>query len=135
MLPEIVIHHLEQARAVLQIAGAAGRQVQLRSAPDAAAYAGVGYLQALGEALDHELLIDCHDDPGLVMAALRNGCRKLAFSGSADHYRRLAEMAVQVDAEIRHEPAPFAARRLILSPDDNGDDRVGDWLSARSKDG
>ncbi|MGI9434695.1 MAG: hypothetical protein ACR2Q4_07700, partial [Geminicoccaceae bacterium] len=66
MLPEIVIHHLEQARAVLGLADEFGLAVQLRSAPGAAAYAGVGYLHALGEAAGHELVIDCLDDPGLV---------------------------------------------------------------------
>lgn len=130
MLPEIVVHHLGQARTVLCAARKAGRDVQLRSAPDAAAYAGVGYLHALGEALDHELLIDCHDDAGLVMAALRSGCRKLVFSGTPDQHRRLAEMAVQVGAEVRCESATVPGARLILSADDDGGDKVESWLGA-----
>jgi hypothetical protein len=103
---EVVVHDLAQARAALAEAAACGRAIQLRSAPDAAAYAGIGYLQALGAAAGHELLIDCGDDPGLVMAALRSGCRKLVFTGSHASAGRLADMAAEVGAELRHEPAP-----------------------------
>ena len=102
------------------------RKIRLRSAPDAAAYAGVGYLRALGEAAGHELLIDCGDDAGLVMAALRTGCRRLAFSGPAAVSQRLAEMAAQVGAWYRHEgQAPGV---LCLSPDDDARSRCRAWL-------
>lgn len=106
VLPEIVVHHLGQARAVLSAASICQRDVQLRSAPDASAYAGVGYLHAMGEALGHPLLVDCHDDPGLVMAALRTGCRKIIFSGSKETHLRLLDMAVQRHAEVRFETVP-----------------------------
>jgi hypothetical protein len=102
-MPEIVVHDLDEARAALAEAAQRGAAIQLRSAPDAAAYAGIGYLQALGEAAGHELLIDCGDDAGLVMAALRSGCRKLAFSGSRATAAKLADMAAELDAEFRHE--------------------------------
>ena len=111
---QVVVHDLQQARAALAEAAGCGREIQLRSAPDAAAYAGVGYLQALGAAAGHELLIDCGDDPGLVMAALRTGCRKLAFSGSAELAEKLADMAAQRGATLRHETAPPDA--LLLPP-------------------
>ncbi|MGI9491744.1 MAG: hypothetical protein ACR2QF_05005 [Geminicoccaceae bacterium] len=125
-LPEIVIHHLAQARAVLKVAGQLGRSIQLRSAPDAAAYAGVGYLQALGEALGHELVIDCHDDAGLVMAALRTGCSKIIFSGSKDIHKRLVEMARHQQAWVRLETS-LPALHLSLSPDD-GAEHAHEWL-------
>jgi class I fructose-bisphosphate aldolase len=102
---QVVVHDLAEARAVLSAAEAAGEQIELKSAPDAAAYAGVGYLLALSEALGHQLVIDCGDDAGLVMAALRTGCRKLAFSGPDGLFQPLAEMAEQLGAEIRREPA------------------------------
>jgi hypothetical protein len=125
--PDIIVHHLGLARAVLSVAKAAGRRVRLRSAPDAAASAGVGYLQALGEALEHELVIDCRDDAGLVMAALRAGCRTLIFSGPLDTHRRLAEMAAQIEAEVRLENAPPPL--LTLSPDDDGIEPMRRWLA------
>lgn len=108
-------HDLAQARGALDVAADLGCAVQLRSAPGAAAYAGVGYLKALGDALGHELLIDCADDAGLVMAALRTGCRKLSFSGSAELAVRLADMAAQCGASLRHETTPSDV--LLLEPD------------------
>ena len=115
---------------VTSIAEQLGCCIQLRSAPNAAAYAGVGYLHALGEALDHELLIDCHDDAGLVMAALRTGCRKVIFSGREETYQRLSEMAEQKQAWIRREESP-SDFCLALFPED-GADRVRDWLLSLS---
>jgi hypothetical protein len=113
----VVVHDLAQARAALAAAEDLGREIDLRSAPGAAAYAGVGYLKALGEAVGYELLVDCGDDPGIVMAALRTGCRRLSFSGAADVAQRLAEMAEQLGAAVTHETA--APAMLELAPDDD----------------
>ena len=111
----MVVHHLEQARAALAAAAEAGCAIQLRSAPGAAGYAGVGYLKMLGEHAGQELLIDCGDDAGLVMAALRTGCRRLLFSGSEEIRRRLADMAEQLGAELVAEA--HAPDLLILQPE------------------
>jgi hypothetical protein len=108
---------MEQARAALAAAAEAGFAIQLRSAPGAAAYAGVGYLKALGEQTGQELVIDCGGDAGLVMAALRTGCRRVAFSGSEEVRRRLGDMAEQLGAEPVEE-AP-AAEVLVLQPEDD----------------
>lgn len=105
---------------MLSIAEEIGCRIQLRSAPDAAAYAGVGFLHAMGEAACHELIIDCHDDAGLVMAALRTGCRKIVFSGKAETHRRLVEMAEQRQAQVRLE-TDTSACQLSLSPEDDAD--------------
>ena len=112
-----MVHHLEQARAALAAAAEAGCAIQLRSAPGAAGYAGVGYLQALGEQAGQELLIDCGDDAGLVMAALRTGCRRLVFSGSEEIRGRLHDMAGQLGAELVGEA--HAPEILVLQPDDD----------------
>jgi hypothetical protein len=112
-----VVHHLEQARSALAAAAEAGCAIELRSAPGAAGYAGAGYLKALGEQAGQELVIDCGGDAGLVMAALRTGCRRLVFSGSEDIRRRLGDMAEQLGAElVAKAPAPEV---LILQPEDD----------------
>jgi hypothetical protein len=123
--PQVVVHHRAQAEAALAVAEELGCAIRLRSAPDAAAYAGVGYLKTLGDALGHEILVDCGDDAGLVMAALRTGCRRLAFSGPAAVSQRLAEMAAELGACYRHEGP---ARVLCLSPDDDARSRCRAWL-------
>jgi hypothetical protein len=115
--PQVVVHHLEQARAALAAAAEAGCAIQLRSAPGAAGYAGVGYLRALGEQAGQELVIDCGDDAGLVMAALRTGCRRLVFSGSKEIHRRLSDMAEQLGAELVVEA--HAPEVVILQPEDD----------------
>jgi hypothetical protein len=113
----MVVHHLEQARAALAAAAEACCLIQLRSAAGAAGYAGVGYLKALGEQAGQELVIDCGDDAGLVMAALRTGCRRLVFAGSEEMRRRLGEMAEQLGAElIAAAPDP---ETLVLQPEDD----------------
>jgi hypothetical protein len=117
--PQIVVHHLEQARAALASAAGLGCPIELRSAPGAAGYAGVGYLKALGDELGHELLIDCGDDAGLVMAALRTGCRRVAFSGSAELGRRLGDMAAQLGALLVVEAQ--APEVVMLQPEDDAD--------------
>ncbi len=124
----MVVHHLEQARIALKVAAARGVEIQLRSAPHAAA--GVGYLHALGEALGHDLLIDCLDDPALVMAALRAGCRKVAYDGPADSLRRLDSMAARYEAILVDRTDPDTPS-LILTPED-GEAAVRAWLDARA---
>ena len=112
-----MVHHLEQARAALAAAAELACAIELRSAPGAAGYAGVGYLKALGDAVGHELLVDCGDDAGLVMAALRTGCGRIVFSGSAELARRLGDMAAQLGAVLFMEAQ--APEVLMLQPEDD----------------
>ena len=126
--PQVVVHDRAQAEAALAAAAELGCEIWLRSAPDAAGYAGVGYLKALGELVGHEIVVDCGDDAGLVMAALRTGCRRLAFSGPAAVSQRLAEMAAKVGAWYRHEAEAAPTPMLRLSPDDDARSRCRAWL-------
>jgi len=124
--PQVVVHDRAQAEAALAAAEKVGCAVWLRSAPDAAGYAGVGWLKALSDALGHEIVIDCGEDAGLAMAALRTGCRRLAFSGPAAVSQRLAEMAAELGAWYRYEAQP--PHVLWLSPDDDARSRCRAWL-------
>lgn len=80
---------------------AAGRDVTLVSASGSAAFAGVGFLHALERVLGHPVVIDCGDDAGLVMAALREGARDLLFTGQAAIADKLASMAHQLGGRLR----------------------------------
>ena len=111
----VVVHDLAQARAALAVGLELGVAVRLRSAPGAAGYAGVGFFHALGREVGHELPVDCGDDAGLVLAALRTGCRDVAFSGAAGTARRLADIAAQRGAVLRYESGP-PPRTLTLAP-------------------
>ena len=113
----VVVHHLDQARAALAAAAELGCALALRSAPGAAGYAGVGYLKALSDQVGYELLIDCGDDAGLVMAALRTGCRRIAFSGGAEQGHRLGDMAEQLGATLVVEAQ--APEVMMLQPEDD----------------
>lgn len=127
MPPEVIIHHLDQARDVLHIASKLGCAVQLCSAPGAANYAGVGYLHALGQAVHHDLIIDCGHDPGLAMAALRTGCRKIRFSGQDETRKALRDMANQVQAELLDPPEDERPSLALLMNEEPGE-VLSDWL-------
>ena len=126
--PEVAVHDYEQARAVLAVAAELGVPVRLRSAPGAAGYAGVGFLHALGREVGHELIVDCGDDAGLVLGALRTGCRDVAFSGPAETARRLADIADQLDARFRHEAAGPPSELLVLTAETEAGAPCRVWL-------
>lgn len=123
----VIVHDLGQARQVIEIAERLDLAIELRSAPDAAAYAGVGYLHALEAALGRPLVIDCGDDAGLVMAALRTGCCALVFGGPDELFERLADIAGQQGAMVRHERGRPDA--VVLEPED----RAGPVLAEKLK--
>jgi hypothetical protein len=97
----IRVTDLREAAAALRQALAASREVLLVSESAVTAFAGVGFWRALEQALDHPIVIDCGDDAGLAMAALRSGCRDLLFTGPEEVANRLHGMAAQLDAKLR----------------------------------
>ncbi|HET6519002.1 MAG TPA: hypothetical protein VFG47_04180 [Geminicoccaceae bacterium] len=127
----VIVHDLAQAAAALTAAAELGVAVRLRSAPGAAGYAGVGFLHALGRAVGHEPIVDCGDDPGLALGALRTGCRDVAFSGAAEPARRLADIAAQLGARLRHETGP-PPRALAVAPGADAGRALRAWLVPRA---
>ncbi len=105
----ILFHSLDHARAAVAAASERDVPLTLRSAPGAAAYAGVGFLKAvvdqamadgvLGDG-DIEAVIDCGEDAGTALAALRAGWARVVFSGPADMLEKLADIAAQQDARV-----------------------------------
>ncbi|HZU91763.1 MAG TPA: hypothetical protein VE993_21100 [Stellaceae bacterium] len=72
------------------------------SAPEAGVYAGPGWWRALvaaaraaAPAAEFSAVLDCGDEPGAALAAIRAGVEAVVFTGPADLARRLADLARQ----------------------------------------
>ena len=108
--PIVVIHSLDHARAALGAAQALGVAVTLASAAGAGAYAGPAWFRAVVALAAAEFpaarftaVLDCADEAGTVLAALRQGVKRVRFSGSPAAAARLADIAAQHGAVIEHE--------------------------------
>ncbi|HEY8352243.1 MAG TPA: hypothetical protein VIK87_06845 [Sphingomonadales bacterium] len=101
---------------IVRTAGDVARAVQragsgplvLLTAPGAAAAAGPLFLKAMTEQAatraDTLVVIDCDDDPGLALLALRSGWRHVMLTGPAAD--QVASAAASIGARI-HEPSEF----------------------------
>jgi hypothetical protein len=103
----IVVHTLAHAVGALRAAAAVGRPVTLLSARDAGIYAGPGCFAALVAAARVAVpaarcftLLDCGDQPGAALAAIRTGIEGVIFTGRADVARRLADIAGQHGVQL-----------------------------------
>ena len=129
----IVVHSLEQARAAVAAAAALGVPVTIASAPAAGAYAGPLWFKALISAAsaDHPevavtAVLDCADEAGTVLAALRAGIKQVRFTGPEPVRLRLAAIAAELGAALEAESSaavldlldardPGAAARRFLA--------------------
>jgi hypothetical protein len=98
----IVVYTLAHAVGVLRAAARVNRPVILLSAADAGIYAGAGWFVALVEtartrvAGAHSMsFLDCGDEPGAALAAIRTGVEGVIFTGRADVALRLDDIAAQ----------------------------------------
>jgi len=109
-LAVIIIHSLAQAIAALTAAARAGRPVALASAPNAGSYVGPGWFGALVVAAREAVpgarfsaLLDCGDDVGAALAAIRSEIEAVVFTGRTDVARRLADIAGQHGVRLETE--------------------------------
>jgi hypothetical protein len=93
------IHDLAEGRRAL----AATPDALLVTAGAMAHFAGVGFWHAVELELGRSVVIDCGDDAGLAMAALREGMRDVLFTGRADVADRLAGLAAAHGAQLRRD--------------------------------
>jgi acyl-CoA reductase-like NAD-dependent aldehyde dehydrogenase len=77
------------------------------SLPDAGIYAGPGWFTALIEAAREAApearftaILDCGDDSGAAMAAIRAGVEAIVFTGRTDVAERLAAIAAAKGATV-----------------------------------
>jgi hypothetical protein len=113
---EIIVHSLDHALAAFAAADAAKVPLTLASARGAAAQAGPAWFKALIEAaraaypgVVATAILDCGDEPGMVMAALRLGLTRLRFGGSEPLRAKLTAMGAAFVAE----PASSAQLDLL----------------------
>ena len=116
--PVVIVHSFAHARAALREAARAGRAVRLASAPEAGTYAGPGWFAALVAAARAAVpaarfsaLLDCGDEPGAALAAIRAHIEHVLFTGRADVARRLADIARRHGVDLETE-RPQAALDL-----------------------
>ena len=98
----IIIHSLPQATAVLTASARAGRPVALVSPPGAGGYVGPGWFKSLVTAAREAVpgarcssFLDCGDNLGAALAAIRAEVEGVIFTGRPDAARRLADIARQ----------------------------------------
>jgi hypothetical protein len=113
--PVIIVHSLAHAVAALGAAADRGRAIVIASAPEAGIYAGPGWFRALVAAAREAVpaaqataLLDCGDEAGAAMAAIRAGIEGIVFTGRMDVAARLADIAGQRGAMLlttRSQPA------------------------------
>jgi hypothetical protein len=130
--PAIIVHSLAQALAAAAAASALGTDLVLRSAAGAGGTVGVGWFVALTTATAERypgqkvtFILDCADEAGTALGALRRGVKHLRFTGPPEVAGRLAAVAAAAGAVLDDEPGPVLD--LLGHPDPQAACR--DWLS------
>ncbi len=128
---EIIVHSLDHALAAFAAAEAAKVPLIVTSARGAAAQAGPAWFKAVIEAamavhptVVATAILDCGDEPGAVMAALRLGLKQLRFNSSETLRAKLtamgadfvAEPAATAQLDLLDTREPEAACRAFLAP-------------------
>lgn len=110
--PAIAIHELAHAIAALEAARRHRQPVMLVSAPGAVRSGGAGWwreliAQARAQVPDADAasVLDCADEPGMALAAIREGVEAVALDGDTDTLRRVGDIARQSGVAL-HAPAP-----------------------------
>jgi hypothetical protein len=111
----IIVHSLEQARAAVAAAAELRVPMMLVSAAGAGGYAGPLWFTALVDAARHDhpeaavaAVLDCADEAGTALAALRAGVTRVRFTGPEPVRLRLAEIAAALGAAIESGPVEGA---------------------------
>lgn len=106
--PAIVVHAIEHGIAAAAAAQAVGIPITLRSAEGAGGTVGVGWFSALADEIraaypDAQIIfiLDCADEAGTALGALRRGIRHVRFTGSDVAADKLAAIGLILDRDAR----------------------------------
>lgn len=126
----VVIHDLDQARRALAAARRTGCPVHLVSAPGAGAYLGPAlFKQIIDQARAAEpaarvtACLDCANEPGTAMDALRQGVDAISLTAAPEVLAKIERAAAQVDGRLAERPT----RTLDMADRDAGL-RLDSWL-------
>jgi hypothetical protein len=129
----VIVHSLDQARAALRAAAELGVGVTLASAAGAGAYAGPLWFKALIDAarkahpeVAFDAVLDCGEEAGSALAALRAGIARVGFCGPTEVAARLRAIAEALGAALETVSGsdaldlvevrdPYAAARAFLA--------------------
>ncbi len=127
----IIVHDLGHALAALEAASGLGRPVILLSAPGAAGSMGAQVFRDLIEmakathpGAEVTAVLDCGEDPGLVLGAFRAGVMAARVTAQPDAMDRLRGMAAEMDAQVFEDEGPF----LDLIDEDDAPAACKAWL-------
>ena len=127
----VIIHDLDQARQVLAAAVRTERPVQLVSAPGAGAYLGpalfkqlIDQARAAQPAAQATSCLDCGDEPGTAMNAIRHEIEAISLSAEPNVLSKVGDAARQVGVRLTPRPAP-----LLDMAEQGAAGRLDAWLS------
>jgi acyl-CoA reductase-like NAD-dependent aldehyde dehydrogenase len=136
--PVIIVHSFAHAVGALMADSRTCCPVTLASASETGCYAGPGWFRSLVEAAREAVpdarfsaVLDCGDEPGAALAAIRAQVECVVFTGRPDVARRLADIARQHGVRLETE-RPEAAVDLgadFFAPQASVEQRCLDLLS------
>ena len=105
-----VVRDLDQAKAALKAARERGLFVSLVSPPGWAAQMGPAVWRAMIAEAERaepgalqDAVLDCGDDPGWALAALREGVKAVVLRAPAETRTKIADIAAQTGAKVLNE--------------------------------
>jgi hypothetical protein len=121
--PAIIVHGIDDLHAALDAAASLQRPLTVLSIPGAAGSAGAPWFHALIQAGSAEYpgvpltgVLDCADQPGHALAALRAGCRDLLLVESVPAWPRVCAIAEAAGARLHGAPGPTFNPRFFRDP-------------------
>ncbi|MEQ9557675.1 MAG: hypothetical protein RIG67_18045 [Rhodospirillales bacterium] len=133
----VVIHDLNHAKQALSAARRTGRPVHLVSAPGAGGYLGpalfkqiVDQARAAEPAARATACLDCADEPGTALDALRQGVEAVSLSAAPEVLAKIESAAIAAGAKMAHRPA-----QALDMADADANRRLDTWLTGELQHG
>lgn len=118
----IVVHSKEHVYDALDVAHELRAPVILQSYENAVFSVGIPYLKSIQlsavkrfDDVSFTFIFDCQDDSGAVLAALRQGCTHIRFSGKPEAFKKLSDIAEAQKATLINRP--FESLDLLYHQD------------------